>query len=47
MLGTGEKIQWEHTNEGLVINCPSAKPREHTFRFKIVSNGVLINFDRE
>ena len=47
MLGVDEKLKWERTNDGLVINYPSTKPGEHAYTFKIIPNGTLINFDRE
>ena len=40
MLGSGEKIRWEQTDEGLRIDFPSQKPCDYAYTFKIV-------FDRE
>ena len=40
MLGSGEKIRWEQTDEGLRIDFPSQKPCDYAYTFKIA-------FDRE
>ena len=47
MLGVDEKLKWERTDEGLVVNYPSVKSGDHAYTFKIIPNGTLINFDRE
>lgn len=35
MLGSDEKIEWSHGEEGLLLKPPAAKPCEHAFAFKI------------
>jgi alpha-L-fucosidase len=35
LLGTREPLKWELTDDGLVIHCPSEKPCEHAYVFKI------------
>jgi len=35
LIGSTEKLQWSHGEDGLTITPPSAKPCEHAFAFKI------------
>ena len=35
LLGVEEFLEWELTDQGLVIQCPDEKPCEHAFAFKI------------
>ena len=35
LLGEGESLEWELTNQGMVIQCPQEPPCEHAFAFKI------------
>ncbi len=35
LLGSGEKINWEQTNEGLKLSFPKQKPCEYAYSFKI------------
>ena len=35
LLGSNEKIQWDRTNEAMVIHFPKEKPNEYAFVFKI------------
>ena len=35
LLGSNEKIQWERTNEAMVIHFPKEKTNEYAFVFKI------------
>ncbi len=35
LLGSDEKLKWERTTEGLIIQMPTEKPCEHAFVFKI------------
>jgi alpha-L-fucosidase len=36
MLGDGKELDWEMTDEGLVINAPEQKPCDYAYVFKIV-----------
>ena len=35
LLGVKEQLQWELSDEGLIINCPVQKPCDYAFAFKI------------
>ncbi|MDC0584756.1 alpha-L-fucosidase [Bacteroidales bacterium] len=43
LVGSDEKITWERTNEGLIINAPSNYPSEYAHAFKIVTEGYREN----
>lgn len=38
LLGSSEKLSWDHSNSELTIFLPDIKPGDHAFSFKIIKN---------
>ena len=38
LLGSSEKLTWQHGDDDLTINLPETKPGDHAFSFKIIMN---------